>query len=72
MSFDGMAWLQHYYSESQSFLNLENRGKDELPCDSDLSVNVDYHINKDQLDSKTDHISFFHIVSFTFLVALRM
>ncbi|XP_040217678.1 alpha-2-macroglobulin-like protein 1 [Rana temporaria] len=63
MFFDGMIWLQHYYSESQSFLNLESRGTDDLPCDSDLSVNVDYHINKDQLDSKTDHISFFHIVA---------
>ncbi|PIO30352.1 hypothetical protein AB205_0053360, partial [Aquarana catesbeiana] len=57
---EAITWVLPHYSESQSFLNLENRARDQLPCDSDLSVNVDYHINKDQLDSKTDHISFFY------------
>ncbi|XP_077311291.1 alpha-2-macroglobulin-like protein 1 [Lithobates pipiens] len=60
---EAVAWVLPHYSESQSFLNLEGRGRDELPCDSDLSVNVDYHINKNQLDSKTDHISFFYFTS---------
>nr|AAL87135.1 monomeric alpha-macroglobulin [Aquarana catesbeiana] len=60
---DATIWVHSHYSESQSFLNLETRGRDQLPCDSDLSVNVDYHINKDQLDSKTDHISFFYFTA---------
>ncbi|XP_018427418.1 PREDICTED: alpha-2-macroglobulin-P-like [Nanorana parkeri] len=58
---DHVKWLHPYYSESNSLLKVETI-TDTLPCDSDLSVKVDYHINKDQLDSKTDHISFFYII----------
>ncbi|XP_018427419.1 PREDICTED: alpha-2-macroglobulin-like protein 1, partial [Nanorana parkeri] len=57
-----MLFVHPYYSESKSLLSVETI-KDTLPCDSDFSVKVDYHITKDQLDSKTDHISFFY---FTF------
>ncbi|KAM5140433.1 alpha-2-macroglobulin-like protein 1 [Mantella aurantiaca] len=52
-------WLHPFYSESHSFLNVEGN-RDTLPCGFDLTVKVDYHISKDQLDSKTDHISFFY------------
>ncbi|XP_077311286.1 alpha-2-macroglobulin-like isoform X2 [Lithobates pipiens] len=58
---DALLWISPFYSESNSLLKVETI-TDTLPCDSDQLVKVNYHINKDQLDSKIDHISFFYMV----------
>ncbi|XP_063818176.1 alpha-2-macroglobulin-like isoform X2 [Pseudophryne corroboree] len=52
-------WLLPFYSESNSFLTLEQIS-DQVSCDSDLSVNVQYDINKSSLDPKSDHLTFFY------------
>ncbi|KAM9324849.1 alpha-2-macroglobulin-like protein 1 [Gastrophryne carolinensis] len=49
-------------SKSNSFVDVQSVS-DKLPCDLDQSVKVNYRINKDQLDSKADHISFFCLIA---------
>ncbi|XP_073452098.1 alpha-2-macroglobulin-like [Aquarana catesbeiana] len=61
MNSDALLWISPFYSESNSLLKVETI-TDTLPCDSDQLVKVNYHINKDQMDSKIDHISFFYMV----------
>lgn len=55
------AWVHPFYSESKSFLKVLSVAGPSS-CDSQQSVTVEYFINKNKLDPKSDHQSFFYIL----------
>ncbi|XP_071985595.1 alpha-2-macroglobulin-like [Engystomops pustulosus] len=54
-------WLSVFYSKSKSRVSIKKDSED-LSCNSDLSVTVNYDIEKSILDPDTDHIHFFYII----------
>ncbi|XP_063818177.1 alpha-2-macroglobulin-like [Pseudophryne corroboree] len=52
-------WLVPFFSESNSFLNVEQLS-DYVYCDSDVSMNVLYDIKRSSLDPNSDHLTFFY------------
>ncbi|XP_040974131.1 alpha-2-macroglobulin-like protein 1 isoform X5 [Aquila chrysaetos chrysaetos] len=58
---DSFHWLKPFYSESNSFLEIEARD-DEMPCDQQQEVQVDYILDRNKLSSEADHIDFYYLV----------
>ncbi|KAM6438805.1 alpha-2-macroglobulin-like protein 1 [Rhynochetos jubatus] len=56
---DSFHWLKAFYSESNSFLEIKARN-DEIPCNQEQEVQVDYIIDRNKFSSETDHIIDFH------------
>ncbi|XP_053305973.1 alpha-2-macroglobulin-like protein 1 [Spea bombifrons] len=54
-------WLKPFYSDSNSYLKVETLGE-KWPCDKEQPVKVEYHINKNELDPDSNHLSFFYIL----------
>lgn len=59
---DSFHWLKPFYSESNSFLEIKARD-DEMPCDQQQEVQVDYILDRNKLSSEADHIDFYYLVS---------
>ncbi|XP_069836204.1 alpha-2-macroglobulin-like protein 1 [Dendropsophus ebraccatus] len=53
--------LALFYSKSESLLSIEKHRED-LLCNSEQSVRVEYDIHKKNLESDTDHLHFFYIL----------
>nr|XP_047908945.1 alpha-2-macroglobulin-like protein 1 isoform X5 [Anser cygnoides] len=58
---DSFHWLKPFYSESNSFLEIQARN-DVMPCDQEQEVEVDYILDQNKLSSKADHIDFYYLV----------
>ncbi|XP_052646034.1 alpha-2-macroglobulin-like protein 1 isoform X1 [Harpia harpyja] len=58
---DSFHWLKPFYSESNSFLEIKARD-DEMPCDQQQEVQVDYILDRNKLSSEADHIDFYYLV----------
>ncbi|XP_053306441.1 alpha-2-macroglobulin-like protein 1 [Spea bombifrons] len=54
-------WLKPFYSDSNSYLKVETLAE-KWPCDKEQPIKVEYHINKNELDPDSNHLSFFYIV----------
>ncbi|XP_053153741.1 alpha-2-macroglobulin-like protein 1 isoform X2 [Hemicordylus capensis] len=54
-------WLKPFYSESNSFLEIHHV-EDELPCEKDQEVLVDYILDRKELDPAADHVDFYYLV----------
>ncbi|XP_075699317.1 alpha-2-macroglobulin-like protein 1 [Rhinoderma darwinii] len=54
-------WLAPFYSKSESLLTIQRRTQD-VSCNSEQSVTVEYDIHKKTFDSDTDHLHFFYIL----------
>ncbi|XP_071985842.1 pregnancy zone protein-like isoform X2 [Engystomops pustulosus] len=50
-----------YYSKSESHISMV-REANELECDSDQTVTVEYYVHKKNLCSDTDHLNFFYML----------
>ncbi|XP_063150596.1 alpha-2-macroglobulin-like protein 1 [Candoia aspera] len=53
-------WLKPFYSESNSFLEIQHV-EEELPCGKDQEVLVDYILDRKELDPEADHIDFYYL-----------
>ncbi|XP_066457781.1 alpha-2-macroglobulin-like [Eleutherodactylus coqui] len=55
-------WLKllPFYSKSESLLSIQKHSND-VSCNSEQSVNVEYDIHKKNIESDTDHLHFFYI-----------
>ncbi|KAM6290379.1 alpha-2-macroglobulin-like protein 1 [Porphyrio hochstetteri] len=58
---DSFHWLKPFYSESNSFLEIEARN-DEMSCDQEQEVQVDYILDRNKLSSEAEHIDFYYLV----------
>ncbi|XP_007055680.2 alpha-2-macroglobulin-like protein 1 [Chelonia mydas] len=54
-------WLKPFYSESNSFLEIQ-QVEEELPCDQEQEVRVDYILDRNELDPGADHVDFYYLV----------
>ncbi|XP_063818167.1 pregnancy zone protein-like isoform X2 [Pseudophryne corroboree] len=54
-------WIYPFYSETNSYVKAE-ASTDSPSCDTDVSVNVEYYINKKELDPQSEQLSFFYLV----------
>ncbi|NXX21810.1 A2ML1 protein, partial [Podargus strigoides] len=54
---DSFHWLKPFYSESNSFLEIQARD-DVMPCGEEQEVQVDYILDPNKLSSEADHGSF--------------
>ncbi|CAM4459798.1 unnamed protein product, partial [Caretta caretta] len=57
----GFNWLKPFYSESNSFLEIQ-QVEEELPCDQEQEVRVDYILDRNELDPGADHVDFYYLV----------
>lgn len=55
-------WLKPFYSESNSFLEIQ-QVEEELPCNQDQEVQVDYILDRKELGPGADHVDFYYLVS---------
>ncbi|XP_069836198.1 alpha-2-macroglobulin-like [Dendropsophus ebraccatus] len=58
---EAVVYLSVLYSKSESLLSIEKHRED-LSCNSEQSVRVEYDIHKKNLESDTDHLHFFYIL----------
>ncbi|XP_075072202.1 alpha-2-macroglobulin-like protein 1 [Mixophyes fleayi] len=58
---EDVRWLFPFYSESDSFLNVEST-TDKISCGSDQSLTVKYYINKNSLGPESDNLSIFYLI----------
>ncbi|XP_067387062.1 alpha-2-macroglobulin-like protein 1 [Emydura macquarii macquarii] len=54
-------WLKPFYSESNSFLEIQ-QVEEELPCNQDQEVQVDYILDRKELGPGADHVDFYYLV----------
>ncbi|XP_053896163.1 alpha-2-macroglobulin-like protein 1 [Malaclemys terrapin pileata] len=54
-------WLKPFYSESNSFLEIQ-QVEEELPCDQEQEVRVDYILDRNELGPGADHVDFYYLV----------
>ncbi|NXD07203.1 A2ML1 protein, partial [Nothocercus nigrocapillus] len=54
---ESLEWLKPFYSESNSFLEIQGRN-DIFLCDQEQEVQVDYVLDQNKLSSEVDHGSF--------------
>nr|XP_006120000.1 alpha-2-macroglobulin-like protein 1 [Pelodiscus sinensis] len=54
-------WLKPFYSESNSFLEIQ-QVEEELPCDQEQEVRVDYILDRNELVPGSDHLDFYYLV----------
>ncbi|XP_074852369.1 alpha-2-macroglobulin-like protein 1 [Carettochelys insculpta] len=54
-------WLKPFYSESNSFLEIQ-QVEEELPCDQEQEVWVDYILDRNELGPGADHVDFYYLV----------
>ncbi|KAM6309766.1 alpha-2-macroglobulin-like protein 1 [Podargus strigoides] len=58
---DSFHWLKPFYSESNSFLEIQARD-DVMPCGEEQEVQVDYILDPNKLSSEADHVDFYYLV----------
>nr|XP_060619449.1 alpha-2-macroglobulin-like protein 1 [Anolis sagrei ordinatus] len=58
---EDLAWLKPFYSESNSFLEIQYVEED-LSCDKDNEILVDYIIDRKEIDPEADHVDFYFLV----------
>ncbi|XP_053154513.1 alpha-2-macroglobulin-like protein 1 isoform X4 [Hemicordylus capensis] len=58
---EAFRWLKPFYSESNSFIEIQNL-ENELPCEKDQEVLVDYILDRKELDPAADHVDFYYLV----------
>ncbi|KAM8819938.1 alpha-2-macroglobulin-like protein 1 [Eudromia elegans] len=54
-------WLKPFYSESNSFLEIQGRS-DIFLCGQEQQVQVDYILDQNKLSSEGDHMDFYYLV----------
>ncbi|XP_026569065.1 alpha-2-macroglobulin-like protein 1 [Pseudonaja textilis] len=60
-NFEDYKWLKPFYSESNSFLEIQHV-EEELPCGKDQEVLVDYILDQKELGPEADHIDFYYLL----------
>ncbi|XP_063290776.1 alpha-2-macroglobulin-like protein 1 [Pelobates fuscus] len=58
---DAFTWLDPFYSESNSFLKIEAIAS-KLECGTKQPIQVNYALNKMELDPNSEHLSFFYLI----------
>ncbi|XP_013916339.1 PREDICTED: alpha-2-macroglobulin-like protein 1 [Thamnophis sirtalis] len=58
---DAFVWLKPFYSESNSFLEIQHM-EEELPCGKDQEILVDYILDRKELRPTADYIDFYYLV----------
>ncbi|XP_026531282.1 alpha-2-macroglobulin-like protein 1 [Notechis scutatus] len=58
---DAFVWLKPFYSESNSFLEIQHM-EEELPCGKDQEILVDYILNRKELGPIAGFINFYYLV----------
>lgn len=61
-NFEVYKWLKPFYSESNSFLEIQHV-EEELPCGKDQEVLIDYILDRKELGPEADHVDFYYLVS---------
>lgn len=60
--FEAFNWLKPFYSESNSFLEIQHV-EGELPCEMDQEVLVNYILDRNELEPGANHVVFYYLVS---------
>ncbi|XP_010216078.1 PREDICTED: alpha-2-macroglobulin-like protein 1 [Tinamus guttatus] len=58
---ESLYWLKPFYSESNSFLEIQDRN-DIFLCDQEQEVQVDYILDHNKLSSEVDDVDFYYLV----------
>ncbi|NXA38260.1 A2ML1 protein, partial [Eudromia elegans] len=62
-------WLKPFYSESNSFLEIQGRS-DIFLCGQEQQVQVDYILDQNKLSSEGDHMDFYYLGSFSLTLSV--
>uniref|UniRef100_A0ABM5FQT5 Alpha-2-macroglobulin-like protein 1 isoform X1 n=1 Tax=Pogona vitticeps TaxID=103695 RepID=A0ABM5FQT5_9SAUR len=58
---EDLMWLKPFYSDSNSFLEIQHI-EEELPCGEDQEVLVDYILDRKELDAEADHLDVYYLI----------